>query len=507
MENRNGAATDFLGYAPVLDSVAVLLAKEGNWHALRERLVTALRTVDSTSPHGHARLLELVVKNVLAREQDEKLVSNIRPVLEATAAAHNWAAWNTLYTPEEQTQRLLGRVLGVSIEYPLQMPTVLRSQYEDRLESWLPEHPFLRDGQTPANAVFESYLYAVGLLASHAKTISAVRARLAEPSYKPSRLFAEFYFLAIGKDGAAPHIPPEHIGWIYDSFLSAESATSFCRLSVDGPEPDEGGKADGTIEADGEFSFHSAAPDEESPLPGSLREFRTRVSASAAVTFSRYIRDATITLPCTIVLGGSASEFEIGPSVYILARELRVDARTLVVGGRTRPRLAGEEEKGQAYDDTVILEAQACVSTLTSRPVTRVPLRVAWPGADSFPWTDFRAAPSLGDESDPRLHDAYRRFRRIVMTLRSHGKGGLARYAKKVEHSRVLKGSLGEALLAKLLRDGILKREESLYHWSPETAARLVGVSWLQLRRGESSPALTSYLRGFVSANVGLFRR
>jgi hypothetical protein len=62
----------------------------------------------------------------------------------------------------------------------------------------------------------------------------------------------------------------------------------------------------------------------------------------------------------------------------------------------------------------------------------------------------------------------------------------------------VLQGGLGEELLQALIDDGILRRDDSFYHWVPERAQSLVGVDWHQLRRGEASEKLTLYLERFV---------
>mgnify|MGYP001581818777 CR=1 FL=1 len=344
------AAGQFLGYAPVLDSIAVLLAREANWHALQERLRSALHDLDSAGPQGHQTVLEVVVKNVLAREHEEKLVRTIKPALEAGAAAHNWSAWSTLYDAEEQSQRLLARILGITIDYPLQMPKELKLQYEECLDSWLPEHPFLRDGRYAANVVFESYLYAGGLLGEQTDIASAVCRRLNEPLYKPSRLFADFYFRSIPTASGLPEVPPAHLGWLYDSFLSAETDTSFVRLSLEGPDPGEVPREE-CVDVDGEFIFHAPSASARTFSAVSSREFRSRVRQSDVVTFGRYVRDSAITVPCIVALGGSANEFEIGPSVYILAAELRLNAQTLLVGGHTRSRVVTEQERDQAYDD------------------------------------------------------------------------------------------------------------------------------------------------------------
>ena len=135
------------------------------------------------------------------------------------------------------------------------------------------------------------------------------------------------------------------------------------------------------------------------------------------------------------------------------------------------------------------------------KPTVRsIPLRVSWPGSNVFPWTDYSQEQKDPYQPNSEMDAAYRRFRRIVMTLRSHSKGGLARYKDKVDHQRVLKGPLGKDLLARLLRDGIMRLSEEFDYRVPETADRHVGISWHLLRRGETSATLTAYLQNFVRA-------
>jgi hypothetical protein len=177
--------------------------------------------------------------------------------------------------------------------------------------------------------------------------------------------------------------------------------------------------------------------------------------------------------------------------VQIRCSKLRIPAANLVVGGATRPH-ASED------DPAVVLEALA-VESATGRPrVHQVALSVSWPGDDRFPWTDFKAAGGVGRE-DVDLHEAYQRFKRIVLTLRSHSKGSLARYRKKIEHQRVLQGPVGQALLEKLKVDGILRLEADFYHWVPEQAASLVGTSWHDLKMGMASDQLRAYLTDFLA--------
>lgn len=138
--------------------------------------------------------------------------------------------------------------------------------------------------------------------------------------------------------------------------------------------------------------------------------------------------------------------------------------------------------------------------------MAHVPFHVSWPGSNEFPWTDFQWSGRRTPGPDAHIETAYRRFRRIVLTLRSHSRGNLARFRKKVEHQRVLKGEVGEALLAALVGDGILQLRGSFYYWVPARADQLVGISWERLRRAETSITLAGYLERFVATNRKLFR-
>ena len=94
----------------------------------------------------------------------------------------------------------------------------------------------------------------------------------------------------------------------------------------------------------------------------------------------------------------------------------------------------------------------ATVSKVTSYGV----LSVNWPGCRAYPWTPYATEMARDVENDPRLGLVYRRFRRIAMAFRSHKRGQLARIKDKIEHERVLKGKVGEALLSRLLEDKVL---------------------------------------------------
>lgn len=490
-------ARDFVGYAPVLDAVSVLLAGETNLGQLRARLASeADGGVGSGQVDRPVALLRTVVNHILEREHGTKLVANIKPALQAVASQSGWANWNQLYTVEEQCERLVAHLLGTRYRPSTMLPVQVANQYEQQIASFLPEHPFLREG----NSVFVSFLFARAVL--RGTQTSAVEAYLSGKEYRPSRLFADFYFLETRQAEDSPiSLPPQHVGLLYDALLAGESDRLAVRTTIEGAIEDDGAPTSpGTI-VEGEFEIVDLTTlDAEEPRVSS-RLFEMAVTQSDTLRFRRYLRDAIVVAPCVVELGSATDEFEIGPAVNIRAGTIRLSASKIIAGGRTKNRRLGEE-----HDDSVVLEADHLESSVIERPVAHVTLSVSWPGCDAFPWSAHATEPGVTFRHDPRLHDAYRRFRRILMTLRSHSKGSLARVKHKIDHARVLQGAVGEQLLRQLVGDGILVLRGNFYHLDPKRADTLTEMSWMELRRGRSSDRLQTYLRKFVDANTALFR-
>lgn len=479
--DETGSATQaesFLGYAPVLDAVAVLLASDKNYATLSHE-IGALDARPDGSKRGPISILRRVVETILEREQREKLIPNIRQAIDAVAAKHNWSAWDTLYSIEEQSARLLSVFLNTpTMRNPTtSLPPEIATEYEERLKPWLLEHPFLRDGTEIGNAVFESFLIAQALVSDVGGMRNAIEAKLRDPRYKSNPLMGEFYLdLA-----AAAGIRVEHVGFIYDSLLSGLRDSS--RMLF---EFASGEFSDDVMEstADVEFEFLDAEGDVFRHIG-----FQVHIEVGSQLMFTRYLKDATIDTGIDVVLGCGATEYELGPRVDIECGTLSIEAVSLVV--------TGSRSNTEPEDFGVVLVARTCRTKVAGQPIVRTQLQVTWPGAEAYPWVKFGSSPLK--ESDPRLVDAFRRFRRIVLTLRSHKKGSLARVRDKVESEHVLGDGIGRRVLDRMVKDGLLQLIGKFYHWGTERADALVGVSWPQLHRSETSAKLRDYLNSIVS--------
>lgn len=495
----DSSAASFLGYAPVLDAISVRLGENVNFHEVVRELKTVQLPDNLDSQLRPIALLRQMCDDILIREHKQKLLNNMKPILEPLVGGSDWSSWEALYTPAEQCDRLVCLTFGGNYLMSVSAPSEVLSRYEEQLGSFIREHPFLRDGKAYANVVFESYLVARSLFAGAPEAKRVAEARLLSGAMPATRLFADFYFLFM-REMAADLMPLTHIAPVYASLVSAESPVTHVALELDGRDPEDEVPEDAGVEyADGEFTIcvHS---DSSEVTHQAVVSFRTPVRTEDTLLLHSGLAEAVVTLPCAVSIVPSAGEVVVGPAVAICCSRLEIAGSRLIVSASKRAAPLGDEN-----DPSVALFALAAPSQEVSSISVRGQLNVSWPEDARHPWTPYATRFERRLDNDPRLRECYFRFRRIVRTLRSHSKGSLARYYKKIEHQRVLKGRIGEALLSRLIADGILIREGNFYHWGPAAASRLVGVGWMDLRNGAASGQLAGYLRSFVDENPSLF--
>jgi hypothetical protein len=122
-----------------------------------------------------------------------------------------------------------------------------------------------------------------------------------------------------------------------------------------------------------------------------------------------------------------------------------------------------------------------------------VSLKASWPGAQAHPWTTYASEPHV--PGDPRISEALRRFRKFIISFRSHSKGNLARYRAKLEHARMTKGS-GKAILDLLVFDRILGLSGSMYVLDPDRLGKLTGTTYIDsMNRNFGEGAISFVMR------------
>ncbi len=461
-------AARFAGYAPVLEAVANVLAGVPNMGKL-QGVPEALQQ----------QALQHLVQRIMEREA-EKLREQVKANIPNTVR-------QTLYTPEEQLGRVVSKVFN-SAEPPMpeNLPQHLVAAYEQALRSCIEQHPFLDGtGRHPSGVVFAATITASALLSSLPDVVESAVRHASQAPQTPNPFLIEFYLQELGGTGSdTPFVLPEHIVLLHESMQARAGAGQIVQLSVEGQEDDDA--------ADVEILHVDVKAEDASHRI--LKCINLRSTQAGALHFGRQVSRVTVDAPQLDVVIRSGSQVEIITPVSISVARLTLDCPELVV-------LAGEKRAGGG-DGTAILEAhERCQSKVNRAPVVRegATLQVSWPGASGYPWSGFQGTGDNGDEPD--IHDALGGLRRLVMAFRAHGQGELARYKHKIEHARMTKGALGEAIREHMLRDQILSLRGNLYFLDPDRLGHIVGANYQDVKLKRFSQPVRDYVAAIVRHN------
>lgn len=431
---RNETTSDgdrFAGYAPVLRTVTLHVASEGNPSTLISQARRGDRPVTLAS----------IIDAILAREQQK--LQNI--IFEDPSLPER------LYTKTEQLNRLIELIYRVPIAHPLpEMSPKDTQTYSEALKTWVPEHPFLGGGLTAASAVFDAVLSAAALH-NHNTSEAGLTKELARGA-AANPFLAEFYF---GPQSRA--LPAEHIGVIYASLRARLSLGDTASLTVEGEEHDDELER---LRAEVEISI--ARYGEEQP-----QLLRYNSDQVGTIRLGSHVEDVEITAPnATIEIGGTKEITLIAP-ISIQCNHIDLKTERLIL-----------ESPPESNQEIIFLEANtANTTTITSPPLLNagVKFSVAWSNSTTYPWTIFSTSPT--DVQDPRTDEALRRFRKFIISFRSHSKGSLKRFAAKIEHERMTKGT-GRAILDHLIRTGVVSTDGRMYTLHADVLSEMTNASY-----------------------------
>lgn len=426
----------FAGYAPVLRAVSERVAGVGNPAALIGEIEKGERPVT----------LPKVVSAILERERGKLAGLSFE---DPTLASR-------LYSDTEQLDRLVARLYKLA---PPPLPPMSprdAQTYSTALDSWVPEHPFLGGQQGTSSAVFEAFI-TVHALRSKSASQPAVQAELLRGA-AANPFLAEFY-VNEEDNGESIFLPPEHIGILYASLRARLSLGDSASLSISSPED---AQDEQVLRADVEITL--ARKDAERP-----RILNFESDQTGGLKLGRYLEDIEIDAPHAKVEIGPGPEAILVAPISIQCGELQF----------TTEKVIAESSMGRE-DASVYLEAQVYDGAqIVSVPTVRgnVKFSCSWPGDKNHPWTNFASAPTAAE--DPKTDEALRRFRKFIISFRSHSKGSLARYQHKLEHARMTKG-LGAAVLALLKNEKILTldRSKAMYFLDPDRLGSLAGATY-----------------------------
>jgi len=475
----------FIGYAPVLKSIYTLLRDDQNYIALLEKL--------KANESKGLDLVIQIVEEILDRERDEKVRAKILPpVLEGRPKEAIDAIMANSFEKVEQCERLLRRQLNKPSYTILCEDQATNDLYNEKMEEWMDEHPFLSEGKL-LNPVFESY--ALSTLIREAGHETLVDEYLAT-KYNGSFMFF-FIYQRIQK---TDQIPLRYIPYLFDSIKSLDSAKFQSYLSIDADDWED----DQTSQlCDIEITI--VTPDDYRTY-----DYQAPLAKGDILALSGVLSGVYIEAPLTVRFSGK--KVALGPPLDIRCDKLIISCQELSLerglpeggpiaklrGENGDLRVAGVDE--QSHD--IIIDSQEIEIDYSSAPNPKISpylgegsqFIIFSPNRPSHPYGTYHNAEGCSYTDDYELKEKYLRFRRIVTTLRSHSKGVLARYKYKIEHRRVLQNDIGRAILDALIKKGILYSDQKFYKWNPGPANQYLGIDYKAVSQMQVSSKLDQFL-------------
>ncbi|MBB3035262.1 hypothetical protein [Alteriqipengyuania lutimaris] len=445
----------FAGYAPVLNAISQRVAREENPSTLISEVERGEQPIT----------LRTIVDYILERERG-KLES--LPFEDKSLA-------KKLYTPPEQLGHLSARVYGSrSPQIEGLSPTDFEI-YSSALNTWIDEHPFL-SGSEPSSAVFGAFIAAHDMFA-RGEDAPAITTEL-EKGAKANPFLAEFYFENLkdlteqAQGSEVSLMPASHVGVVYASIRAGLALGDKATLTVYGTEIDD---EERLLEGDVEISVSRK-------MAAEPQIFQFIIEETNVIRLGPYIEDVDIQSPLVDVEIGSGREALLVAPISLQCRKLISPSQIWII------------ERARDGEGAVVLEADELEAPSISRvPSLRgdVALTVSWEDSSAHPWTTFSAPKRAAD--DPRVDEGLRRFRKFVISFRSHSKGSLRRYRRKLDHERMTKGT-GKAILERLVHDGIISIDGAMYVLHPDVLGDRTNSTYSEIYRKTFSKESVEYI-------------
>lgn len=439
---------DFLGYAPVLDSLVAFFRSESESNPFK--------VLEGLVNDGASYIWDLlfdVIQSILAREQSKLINAFSRYGADQARAA----AAEAVYGPVQQVELLLA---DVPMEYDsgvfLRQPPSIQADLRDSLRSLLREHPMLRrNGNIPAgdalyrfsNVAFRDYALAIALSTEELiEQVILANSEASESRFNPSPMLSRFLFSS--RLSSKKEIPIESVGLVVDSHSSRVGGeeTSLWVTEIINDDILEGGLDRSGVVLELTESSHV------------IGEISTGLNngppSEQSIALNRSINRCQIDVPgMAVELGGSVNDFIAGPDVKIVCGKLVSNVGVLRIH-QLAPR------SGLVY-----IQADKVRGTTLSIDSPGGGLRLIGTSAP-YPWTGFLSSPSEGgaDRDSWRVYAAGMELRKIVSWFnRRSQRGGGLRFL--VNPMRVIldKGRISRNLFQFCMENGNLVRNDDEY--------------------------------------------
>ena len=454
----------FIGYAPILLAISAFFKQEevSNYKAVYEDL--------KNNKNKSISLILDVVDRILIRDKKNKIIPIlIEDIVKSRDAEFKQKVIAEAYTPEEQCARILYILLGEQFPYRPIDDDDFDLKYRKGLETWMVEHPFLKD-RNPANVVFECYILA--------KLVVNNKYKDAVYKYMRTRRVNSFMFFYLYIElNKNKQIDAEVIPYLYNSLKTLDSKELNYSLEIE--------SSDKEIEEPLSYDVSFVPSDSKQKV----YEFTTFLNGP--MVWHGPISDITIDISNDFVMEDERTDMFV-PS-YINCKNLVVKSSELNYSNR-----------GQIYN--IIIEAEHIISETSTGIVPKI--KGVGCNKDSlsficfdrlpYPYCDYQKKKSEEDvEMSSEMAEAYKKMRRTLIMFRSHSKGQLAKHHEKIDN-RIGNTLIGKAVIDALLEKHIIYQEEHVYVIDNDSMDNYLGVKFDGIRNSTITKPMLQFLDDIV---------
>lgn len=455
----------FLGYAPVLMAIATSIKKNKNYYGYLTQLENSQNT-------GLELILE-IVKYIIDREQNDKIANLLIPhITKGRGEKDIRQMKDHAYCEEEQCYRLICNVLGISCDYIVSDDNKLNERYNERINEWVREHPFL-DSQNHdfQNIVFECYVLSV--LMKCGKYKEYVNLYL-ESKYKDS------YMLYFIYTHFANVVDKDHVDYIYHSLSSLDQNNDKAYMQICQLEDSEQ-----------YYNFEVLLKNDgiktKAGLSLSISKDTPRLTLRNII--SNVIIDAE-NIDLNIEVANNSKNIEIYAPVTITCNNVSISGSiTLYPCTET---VNGVLLDCKKFDFKSVANNEChVINHLRENEAFEIYSN----NHTSFPYEQYRQGKSEIKCESEDIRQKYIKLRKIIICFRSHSKGSMARYKGKIGSSRLIGSDMGPIVLNSLIESGIIDDSDNImYFLNRDKLSEVLGVTYDEIKSNKLTPKISSFL-------------
>ena len=458
---KSHASERFIGYAPVLLSIAAFFDNKTNYHAVLDDLKG--KNIKSVE------LIIDIIERILNRDKDEKVCPILlNDLLAERSVDFQKQVIEVVYDFDEQCARVLYKVLQLPFPEIEINDASFIAEYNKHIDTWVTEHPFLGKKRI-ANIVFESYILA--RLTRIPKYKDAAYKYIKK--FGISYMFAYIYYALYKFDNIDPKILP----YIYESLseLNNKAFYTFCLESTESISENH------TIKCEFEFIGSNE----------SMTQYSGSVSyqTNDVLSFGARLEYVNLNVPLDFILECKNVE-AIAPS-YIKCKNLFIESNELTIHNQ----INGGEFMFEC-EDIVVSQKYEQYLQITGPGKTRKSFCIICPKRPEYPLLDYWTSVEVKlDKLSDDETALYKKLRSIILEFRSHSKHELAKHHEKIDF--VLGANqLGQRVIRELKNKKIMYKDGHLYKLDSDLMSRELGLSYDDIRNYEINDQVMNFLRG-----------